>query len=585
MRRKLKQLTSAQTMHGFAFIGAEWVGARWVWGEGWKLPDGRCGPQGKWIDSIAGATHTLDPVTEFSPERNNYLVSIVNTFPSHAYTRKVEGKIIVFTNRDGKLPSPDKADDEELGQNNDFGKLFNALYSKVGQPARGIFVIPIIDSAMEQHIALTVIDIESQQILYIDSKYQPAKAMSRKVEKKFKAHEFFKDYKFKKIITDRQSFADEVTCGYQVLTLSKIVLDILIKRRGNINAITPQLIRQKINQLSESPVSHAQKILQDSQHSIMFKRAYDMPTGIERENYENITTMLSAVFEFWNKSSNILASAWHDTYSHNSTLINAVSFLPKFFCEFLPKSVELGSQFLRDKLMTVNRNNPLKRAGTSFALLSLYCLKKLAQYTRTLLLRPLSSPLKSLKAAKGWRENMIRKYGFKGNFAGSIAVVGSALITVVGWTAVILASLGTTIPAVAAALGTVSAGITTSALATGTAISTTTGTIATASAVGGSAAIATGIYIQNQKNKKSASVTTLDSADDDDWQVFDPDGTSVETSSSKPIEENTAGAETRIEGMPSVSKNSSSLFGSCATETRKPEDTLRVFSRPSSPVH
>lgn len=561
MKRVLRRLTNAQTMHGFDLIGSNWIG-----------------------DS--GSQLALDPETEFSP-RNSFLNSVVATFPSYVYTKKAGDKTIVFTNRDGKLPTPNTVC-EELGQNNDFGILFNAVQHKAGRPNNGVFVIPIIDNAIEQHIALTVIDVNSKQIVYIDSKDQPYKPMFATVKKKFELTPSFNGFNFKIIITEQQSFADEVTCGYQVLTLSEIVLNILSEQEGDIKAITLKNICQKINELTAlSLVAHAQNILRQSREHITTRsHRIDESVKSEQTHYIHMTDLLNAALDFWDRTTDILASAWSDTYADNSRWVNAISFLPKFFCEFLPKSVELASQFLRDKLMTVGRNNIFKRAGTTFALIGVLCIKKLAQYTR-ILLRPLSSPLKSLEAARLWRRSMLEKHATLGKLVGSIAVVGSVLITVIGWTAIILASLGTTIPAVAAALGTAGAGIITSAVAAGSAISTTTGTIATASAVGGTAVIATGIYTQNQKNKKAAPVAHSDVLFDEEWDELCADGNTNNTSVKslkKHIPLTQDAAETRFTSPDATtSANTYNLWGGCGTET-EPNST-QIFSRSSSPVH
>lgn len=540
--KTLHRLSNYSTMHCYDYIGHDWIDQKGQKGQKTEL--------------------------DFIPS-NRLTAAQAITFPTQAYFKTVsdesEGfKTIAFSNRDTFLDPSDL--------NDEFGELFDKLTSQ-STTDDNVIVMPIVDKSREEHVALTIIDTESHQIIYIDSKNLPF--MRKRVEKKFREHEAFREYKkFSSIFTDRQSWADEVSCGYHVITLCEIVLELLEENNADIKAINRGTLLEKFKKLKHSSVDHARitiartlntllhtrgliseqlnniyalenlsdtdlKTIQqisyaqwsscegfdeelyskvydakadDDQHKkmafsdpealLLKKQLFDMDhTKLSRKvvtyntdkiNYQNVESELINLQDYWITASNIFSYSLSKTFSGNHWAINIVSSIPKFFCEFLPQVVEHGSQLLRYKLMTSSRNNFLTRFFISTSLAVLFCVNKAAHYTRVLLLRPLSSPIKSFNAARQWRnqkKNRRGLAGIAGNIIGSAAVIGSAAITILGWSAIILGSLGTAIPAVAAALGVSATATTAAATTAGTAIATTTGTIVTASVIGGSAIV------------------------------------------------------------------------------------------------
>lgn len=123
----------------------------------------------------------------------------------------------------------------------------------------------------------------------------------------------------------------------------------------------------------------------------------------------------------------IIRHAWRETYEGNSRLTNIVTGIQKLFFEFLPRCFELAFQ---------------KRAEDSKWLKPVFLLAYYLTNTIRIVLRPVSSPIKSMHYANDWRKRMAAKYGIAGNFVGCLAMIFSGAISVLGNAALLLTPIG-----------------------------------------------------------------------------------------------------------------------------------------------
>ncbi len=132
-----------------------------------------------------------------------------------------------------------------------------------------------------------------------------------------------------------------------------------------------------------------------------------------------------SIFKSWSRNlvTDIIKQAWRETYAGNSLFVNIVTGVQKCCFEFLPRCFEL----LFEQWGDINGVNRL-------------C-KNLFKVIH-IILRPISSPIKSMRLANAWSKKMRQRYGFLGGIVGALAPLASGLMTFAGNAALLLTPLG-----------------------------------------------------------------------------------------------------------------------------------------------
>ena len=289
-----------------------------------------------------------------------------------------------------------------------------------------IYILSVITkSRAEDHIGLLVLDGNKRAITFIDSKNSVVGSRIETLFKSYSEERLFDTYT--SFSVDTQLPADTKTCGYHLLTNIDCVLNLLEESR----AIEQSTIKNKIKELREGSLVHGLELV--NKH----KNDSDVIVDSQFDSDEESTYVTSSSAAATNEESSAVGVArdrrnrWQKAFDYVYSVKDKEHRVREAFFS-LPSIFKLPVNIL--KIATECLPRYLETVLTQKGYIRFAIIPKTAR----IILRTITSPMNSMRAANDKRKDLAKSFGAKGQILGMGLMFLSGLFTTIAYTAVIV---------------------------------------------------------------------------------------------------------------------------------------------------